>query len=185
MTVTIAVEYYGLKEALRELQKVSPALRKAISQEMLGIVRETMIPAIQDSIPSSAPLQGMKHNGRTSWTKTSQQKGVVAKIDTRKARRRNLQQGAQWESVGVVKVMTKTAALAITDMAGRGPNQTRNRNQKLARPNFVDDLTSKLGRGPSRFIWFAGERNVDPTMRRLADVVNKVADATTGKIVTR
>lgn len=185
MTATVAIEYYGLKEALRELQKVSPALRTAISKEMLGIVRETMIPPIQDSIPSSAPLQGMKHNGRTSWTKTSQQRAVVAKIDTRKARRRNLQQGAQWESVGVVKVITKTAALAITDMAGRGPNQTRNRNKLLARPNFADDLTSKLGRGPSRFLWFAGERNVDPTMRRLADVVNKVADATTGRIVTR
>jgi len=185
MTATVAVDYYGLKEALRELQKVSPALRKEVSKEMLGIVRETMIPAIQDSIPSSAPLQGMKHSGRTSWTKTSQQKGVVAKIDTRKARRRNLQQGAEWESVGVVKVQTKTAALAITDMAGRGPNQTRNGNKKLARPNFADSLTSKLGRGPSRFIWFAGERNVEPTMRRLADVVDKVADATTGKIIRR
>jgi hypothetical protein len=185
MTASVSVDYYGLKEALRELQKVSPALRKEISQEMLGIVRETLVPPIQDSIPSTAPLQGMKHSGRTSWTRQSQTKGVVAKIDTRKARRRNLQQGAQWESVGVVKVITKTAALAIVDMAGRGPNQTRNRNPKLARPNFVDDLTSKLGRGPSRFIWFAGERNVDATLRRLEKVVEKVADATTGNIVRR
>jgi len=185
MTATVAIEYYGLKEALRELQKVSPDLRKAINKELLGIVRETMIPPIQDSIPSSPPLSGMKSHKRTGWNKSDQRKGVVAKIDTRKARRRNLQQGAQWESLGVVKVITKTAALAITDMAGRGPNQTRNRNKLLARPNFADDLTSKLGRGPSRFLWFAGERNVDPTMRRLADVVNKVADATTGRIVTR
>lgn len=185
MSATVSVDYYGLKEALRELQKVSPALRKEISKEMLGIVRETMIPAIQDSIPSTAPLSGMKHRKRTGWLKSNQQKGVDAKIDTRKARRRNLQQGAQWESVGVVKVITKTAALAITDMAGRGPNQTRNQNPNMARPNFADDLSSKLGRGPSRFLWFAGERHIDGTMRRLADVVNKVADATTGNIVRR
>lgn len=185
MTATAAVDYYGLKEALRELQKVSPALRKEISKEMLGIVRETMVAPIQDAIPSSAPLSGMKHNGRTSWSKTSQQKGVVAKIDTRKARRRNLQQGAEWESLGVVKVLTKTAALAITDMAGRGPNSTRNRNPKLARPAFPDFLTSKLGRGPSRFIWFAGERNIPFAMSRLAVVVEQVSDATTGRIVRR
>ncbi len=174
MSATVAVDYYGLKEALRELQKVSPALRKEISKEMLGIVRETMIPAIQDSIPSTAPLSGMKHRKRTGWLKGNQQKGVVAKIDTRKARRRNLQQGAQWESVGTVVVRTKTAALTITDMAGRGPNQTRNPNPYRARPNFAADLSRKLNRGPSRFMWFAGERNVDATMRRLEPVVEKI-----------
>ena len=99
---------------------------------------------------------------------------MIAKIDTRKARRRNLQQGAQWESVGTVVVRTKTAALTITDMAGRGPNRTRNPNPYRARPNFADDLSNKLNRGASRFMWFAGERNIDATMRRLEPVVEKI-----------
>lgn len=174
MTATVALEYNGLKEALRDLGKVSPTLRRELSKEMLGIVRETIVAPIVDTIPSSSPLSGMAHSGRTGWNKASQRKGVVAKIDTRKARRRNLQQGAQWESVGTIKVQTKTAALAIADMAGRGPNKTRNLNPNKARPDFADYLTSKLGRGPSRFVWFAGERNVDIATKRLVPVVEQI-----------
>lgn len=174
MSATVGLQYDGLKEALRDLQKVSPALRRELSKEMLGIVRETIVAPIADSIPTSAPLDGMDHSKRTGWRKGNQRAGVIAKIDTRKARRRNLQQGAQWESVGTVVVRTKTAALTITDMAGRGPNQTRNQNPNMARPNFADDLSRKLGRGPSRFMWFAGERNIDATMRRLEPVVEKI-----------
>lgn len=185
MTASVSVEYNGLKDALRELQKISPALRKEMSKEMLGVLRETVVPAIQDTIPSSPPLSGQDHRGRTGWRKANQQKGVVAKIDTRKARRRNLQQGAQWESVGVVKVITKTAALAITDMAGRGPNQTRNQNPKMARPDFADYLTSKLGRGPSRFVWFGGERSIEVAMRRLEPIVEQVVERAMMKVVRR
>ncbi len=174
MTATIGFEYAGLKEALRDLQKVTPALRREISKDLLNVVRETIVAPIVDTIPSSSPLSGMDHAGRTGWRKASQQKGVVAKIDTRKARRRNLQQGAEWESVGVVKVQTKTAALAIADMAGRGPNKTRNSNPKKARPDFESYLTSKLGRGPSRFIWFAGLRNVDAATTRLVPIIERI-----------
>lgn len=174
MTATIGLEYYGLKEALRDLQKTSPALRRDLSKRMLNTVRETMVAPIQDTIPASSPLSGMAHSARTGWNRDSQRKGVIAKIDTRKARRRNLQQGAQWESVGTVVVRTKTAALAIADMAGRGPNQTRNSNPKMARPDFEKYLTSKLSRGPSRFIWFGGERNVDATERRLTPIIEEI-----------
>jgi len=174
MTATVGLEYDGLKAALRDLQKVNPALRRQMSKEMLSIVRETMVAPIVDTIPSNPPLRGFTNYGRTGWLKANQRAGVIAKIDTRKARRRNLEQGAQFESIGTVVVRTKTAALTIADMAGRGPNRTRNSNPKLARPNFADELTSKLGRGPSRFMYFAGERNIDATLRRLEPVVEKI-----------
>ncbi len=185
MSATVGLEYNGLKEALRDLQKVNPALRRQLSKEMLQIVRETMVAPIADSIPSSPPTRGMNHSKRTGWKNGNQQAGVIAKIDTRKARRRNLQQGAQWESVGTVVVRTKTAALAITDMAGRGPNQTRNQNPMMARPNFASVLTSKLGRGPSRFMWSTGERNIDATMRRLEPVIEKIILETVPGVVRR
>lgn len=185
MTATVAVEYYGLKEALRDLQKVNPALRREMSKELLGVVRETLVAPILDTIPASAPLSGMDHPGRTGWRKDSQKKGVIAKVDTRKARRRNLQQGADWESVGTVVVRTKTAALAISDMAGRGPNQTRNSNPLKARPDFADYLTSKLGRGPSRFVWFAAERNVEITTRRLEPIIEKIIAKAVPGVVRR
>jgi hypothetical protein len=185
MSTTVKVEYYGLKEALRELNKTDPKLRKEVGKELRGIVEKTMIPGIVAAIPGSAPTRGMRHSGRTGWKKANQQAGVVAKVDTRKARRRNLQKGAQWESVGTVVVRTKTAALAITDMAGKGPNKTRNQNPKMARPNFADVLTSKLGRGPSRYIWFGGEANLDETSRALNDVIKRVMTDIEKNIVRR
>lgn len=185
MTATVAVEYYGLKEALRDLNKVNPALRRQMSKELLGVVRETLVAPIVDSIPTSSPLSGMDHSARTGWRAANQQKGVIAKVDTRKARRRNLQQGADWESVGTVVVRTKTAALAIADMAGRGPNQTRNSNPKKARPDFADYLTSKLGRGPSRFVWHAGERNIDITTARLEPIIERIIIETVPGVVRR
>jgi hypothetical protein len=185
MTAQVSVEFYGLKEALRELQKTDPALRRTMTQRMKAATEEALLPGIKDAIPSSPPLSGMAHRKRTGWLKANQQSQVVFKVDTRKARRRNLQQGAQWESIGTVKVITKGAALAITDMAGKGPNRTRNSNPNMARPNFVDALSSKLGRGPSRFVWFAGERYIDRLTDRIADIVSEVMLETEKRIVRR
>ena len=185
MTAQIGVEFYGLKEALRELQKTDPALRRQVTKDMKAAAEEAMLPGIRDTIPSSAPTQGFDHRGRTGWNRANQQKQVVFKVDTRKARRRNLQQGAEWESIGTVKIVTKGGPLAIADMAGRGPNRTRNRDPKMARPNFADVLTSKLGRGPSRFIWFAGERYIDRLTDRISGIVTEVMRETESRIVRR
>jgi hypothetical protein len=87
--------------------------------------------------------------------------------------------------VGTVKVTTKTAALAISDMAGKGPNRTRNKNPLMARPNFVDVLNSKLGRPASRFIWFAGERHIDRVNREMQEIINEFMNATGARIVRR
>ena len=185
MTAQIGVEFYGLKEALRELQKTDPDLRRTITKRMKAATEEALLPAIKDAIPSTAPLEGMGHYKRTGWKRANQQSQVVFKVDTRKARRRNLQQGAQWETIGTVKVITKGAALAMADMAGKGPNRTRNSNPQMARPNFADALSSKLGRGPSRFIWFAGERYIDRLSDRIAGIVSEVMLDTEKRIVRR
>jgi hypothetical protein len=185
MTAQVSVEFYGLKEALRELQKVDPALRRQVTKDMKAAAEEALLPAIKDAIPASPPTQGFDHAGRTGWRRANQQSQVVFKVDTRKARRRNLQQGAEWESIGTVKVVTKGGPLAIADMAGRGPNRTRNRNPLMARPNFAEVLSSKLGRGPSRFIWFAGERHIDRLTDKVTAIVVEVMGETEKRIVRR
>jgi hypothetical protein len=70
-------------------------------------------------------------------------------------------------------------------MAGKGPNRTRNSNPNMARPNFVGALSSKLGRGPSRFVWFAGERYIDRLTDRIAEIVSEVMLETEKRIVRR
>jgi len=181
MAASVGIEYDGLKQALREIGKIDPALRRQITKDIKYAV-DPLVSAIKDSIPSSPPLTGQKHNGRTAWKNES--KNVTVKVDTRKARKRNLEQGAQFESVGTVKITAKGAALSMTDMAGRGPNQTRNKNPLQARPNFANDLTSKL-RSPSRFMWARSDDYLDEITRRVDQIVIEVMNDANKRIVRR
>ncbi len=182
MAASVGVEYDGLKQALREIQKVDPALRRQITKDIKDAMNP-LLSAIKDSIPSSAPLTGQAHNGRTAWKNES--KNVSMKVDTRKARSRNLAQGAQFESVGTVKITAKGAALSMTDMAGRGPNQTRNRNPLRARPGFAGYLTASFGRGPSRFVWARSDDYLDEITRNVDKIVIEVMDKTNKSLVKR
>ena len=182
MPASVGIEYDGLKQALREIQKVDPALRRQITKDIKGAMTP-LLSAIKDSIPSSPPLTGQAHNGRTAWKNES--KNVTIKVDTRKARSRNLAQGAQFESVGTVKITAKGAALSMADMAGRGPNQTRNRNPNRARPGFAAYLTASLGRGPSRFVWARSDDYLDEITRNVDKIVIEVMDKTNKSLVKR
>jgi hypothetical protein len=181
MAASVGIDYSGLKDALREIGKVDPALRRQITKDIKSAM-DPLVSAIKDSIPSTPPLSGQKGYSRTSWK--NEQKNVVVKVDTRKARKRNVSLGAQYESIGTVKITAKGAALSMTDMAGRGPNQTRNKNPLRARPNFADALTSKL-RSPSRFMWARSDDYLDEITHRVDLIVQEVMNETNKRIVKR
>ena len=77
MAASVSIEYDGLKQVLREIQKVDPALRRQITKDIKNAMNP-LLSAIKDSIPSSPPLTGQKHNGRTAWKAES--KNVVMKV---------------------------------------------------------------------------------------------------------
>ena len=60
----MSIEVRGLKEALRDLQKLEPELRKEINKEIRSAVKP-LVDNINDRIPGGPPLSGMNHNGRT------------------------------------------------------------------------------------------------------------------------
>jgi hypothetical protein len=72
----------------------------------------------------------------------------------------------------------------MTDMAGRGPNRSRNTNPLRARPNFAADLTSKL-RTPSRFVWARSDDYLDAITRRVDEIVIEVMNDANKRIVKR
>ena len=184
MSAEIGIDYYGLKNALKEINKIDPMLRRQITKDIVAAC-DPIVMGIRDTIPMTGPTRGFRNNyGRTGW-QGNQQKKVVAKLDTRKARKRNLSQGAEFESIAVVKITAKGAPLNMADMAGRGPNQTRNKNPQRARPNFAGLLTEKLGRGPSRFVWSGGESHLEETAARVEKIVIEVMGKTESNIVRR
>ena len=73
-------QFVGLKETLRDLNKLDKELSKEIRKDIRSTV-QPLADAINNSIPGGAPLSGMEHNGRTGW---HNRKKVVVKLDTRK-----------------------------------------------------------------------------------------------------
>ena len=174
------MEVKGLKEALRTINSIDPKLRRAYGKE-IRTLGKVVVDAITPLVPSSAPTRGMDGQWRTGW-KNGQTKNVVVKTNTRKARKRNIALGAQFETIGVITVGTKGAALAIVDMAGKGANQSRNRNALKARPNFAGALTSSLGRGPSRMVWAGGEKAIPDFQKALEPVIREVMRQANGEL---
>ena len=171
MTASMNIE--GLKEALKIVNKVDKSLRLEVGRDIKRIGENTVVAAIMAILPPGAPMSGMENFKRTGFF-NSKNKGIKVKTNTRKARRRNITQGAQYETIAVITVGTTGAALAMMDMAGKGPNRTRNSNPKLARPNFVQVLNQRLGGGPSRFMWPGGEKAIPDFQRELKPSIDRV-----------
>ena len=170
MSLGIDLKPTGLKEALRTINSIDPKLRRAYGKEIRELGK-VVVDAITPLVPSSAPTSGMDGPWRTGW-KGGQTRNIVVKTNTRKARKRNIAKGAQYETIGTITVGTKGAALAIADMAGKSGN--RGRSGPRGRPNFAGVLNEKIGRGPSRMVWAGGEKAIPDFQKALEPVVKKV-----------
>ena len=180
----MAVEVEGLKDTLRLLNKIDPTLRKEFGKRIRQLA-QPMVDEIEKIRPTGAKLpRGFQHGGRTGA-------GAVKKIkintNTRRARARNITAGAQYETIGTVRVMTADAATAIADMAGKPGNisMTGRSRSYPGRPNghalngqgagMIRALNKYHG-APSRFMW----KNADPIPnameREFLDLVAEMED---------
>ena len=168
--LTASMEIQGLRESLKIINKVDKKLRLEIGRDIKRIGEKTVVAAIMELIPPGAPMSGMEHAKRTGWY-NSKNKGIKVKTNTRGARRRNIEKGAQYETLAVITVGTTGAALAMMDMAGRRSSAGEG---PRARPNFVPLLNERLGRSPSRFMWAGGEKAIPDFQRELGPVIDRV-----------
>jgi len=168
------IEVRGLQESLRELRRLEPEIRKEIGRDIQRLVRP-VAQEINRSIPAEAPLSGMNHAGRTGW---SNRRNVAVRTDTRRPRRM-LTEPPGTSTVAVIKISTKGAPVAITDMAGRAGGSSSRRSFEYQRPNFAPALTSALGRPASRFMWADLETKTADLEAGLRDIVARVEDETT------
>jgi hypothetical protein len=159
----MTIQVKGVAETMRELGKINPSLKKELNKDIRNILKP-LLAEINQSIPSSPPLSGMSHNGRTGW---SNRKNSVIKIDSRKPRR-NLNEPRMSVPVNIVRITTKGAPVAIVDMAGKAGGSSSKREAKYQRPMFARLLPSS----PSRFMWAKAadslsmiEREMDSTIK--------------------
>jgi hypothetical protein len=170
-SVNLKVEVGGLKEALKTLNKIDPKLRRQITKDYKEAAKP-LVDAIKNDIPQEAPVSGMER-GRFSWgSPKDPRKFVDVKIDTRKARSRNLAVGAQYESMGVIKVRLRTAGLAVFDMAGKA-----SQGKTPAGAALIAALNQRFGR-PSRAAWPNANRHLPDVLEAFEPITRRVMQET-------
>ena len=162
-SVTVDVTVLGIKDALKQINSIDPKLRRAITKEYKSIVAP-IVKSAQDAYPELPPMSGWSRAYKSlgAWDAGKVKKGVQAKVNTRKARNRNLAKGADYETIGTFIVYQKTGWGSIFDMAGR----------KTSSP-MVEVLNARFGNA-SRSMWPAYEQNKEQVDRKMAGLVKQV-----------
>mgnify|MGYP003651854879 FL=1 len=165
MAADLRLDTYGLQDALKKMQKIDPAVRRTLLKDTKEAAKP-LVDAINARVPQSPPLRGMAHNGRTGWSGV---KKVQISLNTRKPREGSVTAGA--EQIAVVRVVTKGAPVAITDMAGKAGGTKSRREAKYRRPNFASAL-DRIG-SPSRYMWKDIESMAGDAERALQPIINQ------------
>jgi hypothetical protein len=165
MTTVQMLEVSGLKEALKTVNSLDKKIRRQLTKDFENAA-DPMLQAMRAAVPAAPPLSGFATKSRTQWKK-NETKNIKLKLDTRRARNRNLAKGAQYESVGVVKIRTMSPGLAILDMAGkRGSKSDRG-------AAMVENLTSRFGNA-SRIMWPSAEAKWQEVQNNFEPVIKRV-----------
>jgi hypothetical protein len=165
MAADVRLDTYGLQDALKKMQKINPAMRRTLLKDT-KVAAQPLVDAINGRIPTTPPMRGMAHNGRTGWSNV---KKVQISLNTRKPRKGSITAGA--EQIAVVRVVTKGAPVAITDMAGKAGGTKSRRESKYQRPNFASRL-DRIGT-PSRYMWKDIESMAGDAERALQPIIQQ------------
>ena len=158
-TVTVV----GVKDAMRQLQKIEPDLAKQIKKDFKEIVK----PVVGDarSRVVNLPLSGFRRNWKAGkllpWSQSAVSRSIIARYSNR--RRGN--------SLAVFSVTMKSPAGTIFDIAGR---KSANR--------LGAALDSLYGRA-SRLMWPTYERHANQVNKNMADLVEKITDAANRRLL--
>jgi hypothetical protein len=176
------IQIIGIKEDLKRLNKLAPDLRRDITKSY----RAFMAPVIADAksnLPAGigqTQMRGFNRKWRNimPWDKAVANRGITVKIDTRKARKKNLQNGVQYETVGAFIIQQKNPAGIVFDIAGRGgrstSSQTRNGFKYDWNNTLIENLAKTFPTNPSRTMYPAVEKNKDNIEAAIKNITEQV-----------
>ena len=168
-SIDATISVVGIKEALRELNKIDPTARRALTKNYKRVV-DVVVQDVKNSIPFGPPLSGMARN----WTTKSgaqifpygdKDDKVIAGVSAKKL---GSFRGFA-TNLATFYIRFSGPSAVIIDMAGKGKIPTKAGNQ------MVRALSDKYG-PPSRIMWPAWERNrfkVEDEIKQLVDDVMK------------
>jgi hypothetical protein len=153
----LQIQVTGLKESLRELQKIDPEIRREFSRS----VRQITKPVVDEAKSTywvealSGMSQPWNQRGRDllPYDQGDARQGVKTKVSTAKKNR------------SLVAIVQQNPAAAIIEIAGK-------RNANPAGDNFNQNLTDKFG-PPMRVMWPALDKNLKRVEREVGILVQK------------
>ena len=157
MVASASVTIVGVKETLRELQKLEPDLAKEIKRDFKQIVD----PIVKDArvqvvrLPLSGFSRQWKAGRLTPWAQNAVSKSIIARFSNR--RRGN--------SLAVFSVTMKSPIGTVFDMAGR------------SNANRLGQVLSTLYGAPSRLMWPSYEKNAEQVNDNLRKLTDRITDA--------
>ena len=163
MVASSTVTVVGVKDAMRELQKIKPDLATRIKKDFKDIVKPVVGDARSQVV--NLPLSGFRRNWKAGkllpWSQSAVSRSIIARYSNR--RRGN--------SLAVFSVTMKSPAGTIFDIAGR---KSANR--------LGAALDSLYGRA-SRLMWPTYERHANQVNKNMADLVEKITDAANRRLL--
>jgi hypothetical protein len=163
MVASSTVTVVGVKDAMRQLQKIEPDLAKQIKKDFKEIVKPVVGDARSQVV--NLPLSGFRRNWKAGkllpWSQSAVSRSIIARYSNR--RRGN--------SLAVFSVTMKSPAGTIFDIAGR---KSANR--------LGAALDSLYGRA-SRLMWPTYERHANQVNKNMADLVEKITDAANRRLL--
>lgn len=199
MAVDIDVGVVGVKQALKDINKLAPALRRQITKDYAQIV-EPIIKTAHQAIPQIAPVTGMDRTGWKTrsglqilppggWNGTAATKALKPKINTRRIKEFR----GNKENVGTFGVVWRGFANTVFDMAGRKSSGNKDVFSRMGShgrmvgavggPHLLAILQGRYG-SASRTVWPSYERNkneLDNEMQKLVNEVMRLANSDLSK----
>ena len=191
MTVSANIEIVGLKESLKELNRVDKVARRQLTRDVQPLGRE-FAEAIAQNFPRIIMHRGFQYKWRTYNRKGGGNSILpfrpgenIAKakirINTRGARARNRAMGAQYETLTVFSVVFGHKFLNVLEFAGTGKiNRTRQGWLKQS-DAFIDLVRNDYGTDGGRFVWDAIDNHPE-VVAALQDNITDSLDAAMRRI---
>ena len=161
--VTMKTEVIGIRDAVKDLKKVEPALFKEFRKEAGTALKPITLDA-QTTLNNAgpAPLSGMARK----WT-TKKGRQIFPYVQTKAVR--GVKVSLRPSKAAFLTVQQKDASGAIFDIAGRSSI------------NRFGEALNKYGKA-SRSMWPAADAKEDEVRRNLADLVESVSKKTETKL---
>jgi len=164
MSTRITLEVVGIKEALRDINKVSPTLRRQITKDFKEIVAPVVNDAKQRN-PQEPPLSGFNR----SWTTKS---GLAMFPWDSKKSDRGIAAGTSGKKPRLYNGMTQN--LSAFFVRWRGPQSTL--FEMATKGNLGRNLNIKHG-FPGRIIWKSWDAHENQVMRNVSELVDGIMKA--------